>query len=266
MKPSIGIIGNGTVGSTLAGWFAAQGHEVRLYDTLPERATHTEIEVLAADWVFLCMYLPNNGLGMSDYDTLHRLVTESTSPNPVVIRSTVIPGTCDTLMAYTGQKVMFWPEFLTEANAFQDFNFPELQIVGATERERTKAAELLRMIPLASKRIQVILPHQAELLKHVLSAWLATKVSWFNQLYDAIGERDYMAVSGVLRCEPRVGGTHMDIFQDGYRGWGGTCFTKDVPIFQDIAKMPLLKEVIKYNTELRTKEESAIDRVHTGKD
>lgn len=248
----MGIIGNGVVGSTLAGWFTERGDTVAVYDMLPQRCNNPLEEALACDWVFICINLPDNAKSPESYYKLLRLIDRSNTPNPVVLKTTVLPGTTDRLIAGSEKPVIYNPEWLTEATPEQDFRKPSIQIIGCQIDHAVVAGSLLALLPQAPpKSPSFMLPHEAEILKHVVAAWLSTKVSWFNQLYDAIGEESYAVVTNALKHEPRIGKTHMDIMQDGYRGWGGKCFTKDVPLFASTVEFRLLDEVIEYNRRLR---------------
>lgn len=255
----IGIIGNGVVGSTVGRWFLRRGHEVASYDSDPSKSGSTFDEASSADWIFVCVNLLDNATSWPTRAGLKALVSQLVSPNPIVIKTTIFPGTTDYLIEETTRRVMYSPEFLTEKEPWEDFTNPSLQVVGARESDVEAASELIELLPSVynssrKTRCDLVSPRQAELLKHVLNCWLATKVSFFNQLYDALGEEnDYYAVIEQLALDPRVGATHMDPFQDGYRGWGGKCFTKDVPAFYLLSEhlLTIVREAITYNRKLR---------------
>lgn len=254
----IGIVGNGIVGSTLKNWFEnREGDSVAVYDILPNRRNASLEEATDADWVFICINLLDNAKSEASKEQLLRTIYKASTPNPIVLKTTVLPGTTAMLNSETQRAVIYNPEFLTEATPIHDFANPSIQIVGALPSEYDAAYSLLYNLPCVAQTFQrIVSPDEAEILKHTVASWLATKVSWFNQLHDAIGEEAYASVTDVLAHEPRIGASHMKVMQDSYRGWGGKCFTKDVPLFNEIARIPLLNEVIEYNSALLLQQES----------
>ena len=250
----IGIIGNGVLGSTLHRWLREKFVDVAVYDANPERSLNTFDEVAAADWAFICINILDNCASLESRWSLLNLTRELSRVKTIVVRTTVVPGTTDFLRTRTGLTILFWPEFLVERAPWRSFSEPALQVVGAAREDLAVAYTLLRMAPAASCCARVVTPRQAEILKHALNACLATKVSFFNQLYDYFGD-DLGPVVEALRHEPRVGATHMDQYQDGYRGWGGKCFTKDVPALAALTKGTILDAVVKYNDALIRKGE-----------
>ncbi len=242
----IGIIGNGVVGSTLARWLTQHG-DVRVYDIDPAKSPNTLDQIMDCDMVFICIYLPDNATG-DGYKVLHDYVSMVPSGTTIVIKTTVTPGTCDLLQQSRKDVViLFNPEFLTEAHPYDDFRNPTIQVVGGPQ---TSAVEVLALLPTITHcRDFIVTTRQAEWLKLAIAGYLSTKVSWFNQLHDALGD-DFEAVRHIMAAEPRIGGTHTNVSQDGYRGWGGKCFTKDTPCFAIRSMMSLMREVVKYNDAL----------------
>lgn len=253
MSSRFGVIGNGVVGSLTAKWFGAR----RVYDILPERSPNTLAEVLECETIFLCPYLEDNAsilnLGQqSGFLVLAQYLKAMPSGTTVVIRSTVVPGTCDRLQSlHPHVKVLFCPEFLTERNAGLDFQHPHLLVVGGDPELAMRVAASLPRAPATF----IPTTTQAEWLKLALAGYLALKVSFFNQLLDAIPGDDFEKVHEMMTADYRVGHGHSDPLQDGYRGWGGKCFTKDVPCFAEVSGMSLVKEAVRYNRELREREQ-----------
>lgn len=240
---TIGILGNGVVGGCLARWL---GDKAKVCDKDPARSPNSFGDVIESQMIFICIWLNNNASTQEDLQILEDYVRLMHPGTIVVIRSTVVPGTCDKLQAmFQDIKVCYLPEFLTEKNSWGDFQHPWIQIVGGPE---DAASEIIQLLPVAPKRA-LVTTRQAEWIKHATAGFLSTKVSWFNQLYDAL-EEDFEPVAEVMRQDPRIGGSHSYVLQDGYRGWGGKCFTKDTPAFAKASGMPLMLEVVDYNREL----------------
>jgi len=248
----IGIIGNGVVGSTLASWFSS----AKVYDLDPSRSPNTLREVLDCETVFLAVNIVDNAATEVGFGVLNNYLDKMQSGTRVVVKTTIVPGTCDQLQAnHPLLRVMYNPEFLTEATPVRDFEAPHIQVVGVQEVARGYAAAqgLLDILPYTSQQYIVTL-RQAELLKHSVAAFLSTKVSWFNQLYSALGDEDFEAVRAMISDDPRIGPSHTNVTQNGYRGWAGKCFTKDTPAFAKWSAMPIMEHVVRYNRDLLAKQ------------
>ena len=246
---SIGIIGNGVVGSTLAKWFK----DTKVYDIDPARSPHSLEEALSCDMVFIAINLRENASADYEYAQLRNYVMWTRPGAMGVIKTTVVPGTCGRLQdGSPDREVLYNPEFLTEANPWSDFLYPHLQVVGHYANPDA-ALKLIHMLPAAFKSA-IITFEQAEWLKLAVAGFLATKISFFNQLFDALKEEDYQKVSDLMAFDPRIGQYGRDIWQNNYRGWGGKCFTKDVPLFAALSKMSLVEKAVKYNSILTAKD------------
>jgi UDPglucose 6-dehydrogenase len=253
----IGVIGAGVVGGVLAHWAQAQGHDVRVYD--PPKG-HADIGMLAdAPTIFVCVPTPYTaGVGFDD-----RLLLQSMALIPgqktVVIKSTVLPGTTDLLQSrYPQHRVMFNPEFLREATAFQDFAHPDRQIVGRTASvDEAEARRIMAMLPIAPYE-QICGAGEAEMAKYMANTFLAVKVSFANDMFD-LCERldvDYSTVKDIVAADERIGPSHMDVLHGGYRGYGGKCLPKDSRALLDLARsagirMEVLQAADRVNAILR---------------
>ena len=83
---------------------------------------------------------------------------------------------------YSQHKFLFNPEFLTEATAREDTNYPARQILGYTEQSRDMAKNVLRILPKAVFE-KIIPAREAEMIKYFSNTWFATKVVFANQIY-----------------------------------------------------------------------------------
>jgi len=104
---------------------------------------------------------------------------------------------------------------------------------------------------------KVIPSSEAEMVKYFGNAFLATKVIFANQICDLCKKIgiDYNIVKTVASYDPRIGSSHLTIFHDGYRGYGGACFPKDMKSLLQFAKsqkvgMELLKTADRINEKL----------------
>lgn len=231
----IGIVGDGVVGGALAGWFASRGVDTRSYD--PPKGLGTAADLDAADVIFVCVPTPYDEQTGFDGRHLGEAIAALRGEKLVVIKSTVVPGTTHALQArYPQHRFVFNPEFLREAHAMYDMAHPDRQIIGVTERSRGDADVLLSLLPDAPF-VRICGAREAEMAKYAANSFLAVKVSFANEVFD-LCERtdvDFDTVRTIVGADPRIGASHLDVFADGYRGYGGKCLPKDSKTLLDLA-------------------------------
>jgi UDPglucose 6-dehydrogenase len=253
----IGIIGVGIVGGALRAYFEARGIRPRLYD--PGLGLGSLDEVDSADLVFACVPTPYHPGSGFDGEIMRGAIASLSGAKTIVIKSTVIPGTTDAIQeSHPQHRVLFNPEFLREASAVEDFLKPDRQIVGYSRRWDLEAAQaVLRLLPSAPYKA-VVPARAAELVKYASNSFLALKVTFANELYDlsrALGI-DYADVKDGLAADARIGASHLDVHDSGYRGYGGKCLPKDTMALLDLAReleapLRVLKAAHEVNLELR---------------
>jgi len=147
-----------------------------------------------------------------------------------ILRSTVGVSAINTLVAWLGDVLIVWPEYIREATWQTDSINPNFVILGG---KRTPAFK--DIIEQFTKTTIVTSPVEAMIAKLSTNTFLAMKVVFANQLYQ-LCERagaDYDIVSALLKNEGRLGDSHWQVpGPDGLRGFGGKCFPKDVLTFQ----------------------------------
>lgn len=238
MQPDdlIGIIGAGVVGGALRTYLQDQGATARVYD--PPKG-HTDLAAVnEASTVFVCVPTPyTTGRGFDDGYLLDAVASLSASKT-VVIKSTVLPGTTSLLQARHPQhRFMFNPEFLREASAFEDFIEPDRQIVGVTHESASEGPRVMAMMPRAP--FELICPAgEAEMAKYAANSFLAVKVSYANEIFDLCQRLriDYGQVRDIVAADARIGASHMDVHDAGYRGYSGKCLPKDSKSLLDLAR------------------------------
>jgi len=265
MKHKIGIIGSkGMVGGALKRYFEKKDYPLYCYDKSGEGSLDS---VNQADYVYIAVPTPFvEGLGC-DTRIIEELLEGLHSGKVIIIKSTIIPGTTDRLQKkFHGQKFIFNPEFLTEATADQDMNFPDRQIVGYTEQSYAHTGEVLKQLPLAS--YEAIVPaFVAEFAKYAANTWFAVKVAKNNELYDIFtkfggSDEQFERVIDCLATDKRIGRSHLEIWHKGYRGYGGKCLPKDTKAFISFAdklgvNSPITSAADKYNDSLAAGETRA---------
>lgn len=223
---NIAVIGHGWVGSTVTRWFEAQGRTVIVHD--PPKAMHGDLE--AADVCFVCVPTPFGPNGFDDSYVRTAVGNIPGNNKTVVIKSTVLPGTTRSIQdEYQHHVVMFNPEFLREKYSDKDFASPDRQIIGCAHEHFYRAEKVMDLLPVAPYR-QILGTREAETIKYFSNCYLSMRVTFANQMFDlcnAIGV-DYETVKIAAEADARIGRGYLEVLQDGYRGYGGTCFPKDM--------------------------------------
>jgi UDPglucose 6-dehydrogenase len=150
-------------------------------------------------------------------------------PLTVVTKSTVPVGTGDKI-AETGPRVQIAvvsnPEFLREGAAIEDFKNPDRVVIGTDDAgARAAMSELYRPLNLDSVRLLFTGRRTAELIKYAANAFLATKITFINEIAD-IAEQvgaNILDVSRGIGLDDRIGAK----FLQAGPGYGGSCFPKD---------------------------------------
>ena len=240
----IGVAGVGVVGGALAKTF----NNPILYD--PPKNLFGNLE--EADIIFVCVPTPFNKRFDDSYIQEIFRTLESLSKKIIVIKSTVLPGTTDKLQEKSKHKILFSPEFIREKYADEDTISPQRQIIGHTEKSKDVALSTLDLLPKAPYQ-KILTAKEAELVKYMGNCFLALKVAFANQIYDYTQSKgiNYEEVKEAVAQDPRIGCSHLDIHDWGYRGYGGSCFPKDMKAFILESNLSILKEADKYNDLLK---------------
>jgi len=233
---TVGIVGQGFVGQALKEGFSRY-YPVNTYDKfLPDLSTHSSIAGLceSSDVVFVCVPTPMREDGSCDISVVEQVCSEAVAVGDdhfIVIKSTVTPGTTEYLNnRFETNKIVFNPEFLTERFAARDFKNANRVILGGDIRATTS---LKRFYSHVFPNIKVIKTESsiAEYVKYLSNCFLTVKVSVANEfakLCEACGV-DYDKVTEYANLDPRLGDTHWCVpGPDGKRGFGGSCFPKDL--------------------------------------
>jgi len=231
-KYKIGIVGIGVVGGAMAG--AIKG--ATLYDKYKKVGSVEEIN--SCDVILICVPTPYDQKVGCDISALEDVFSWMAGNKIVVIKSTVLPGTTEKMQKkYPQHKVLFNPEFLVAKTAKKDAILPDRQIVGYTSKSKGVAKIVLDLLPKAPFK-KIIPVSEAEMVKYFGNTFLASKVIFANQIYDLCKKLgiNYKLVKECAVKDKRIGDSHLDIFHDGSRGYGGHCFPKDVGAFIKLAE------------------------------
>ena len=231
----LGLIGHGFVGEAIYENLKHM-YDFAIYDKKPEKSNCLNIEELTATAtiIFVALPTPMKPSGECDLSILFDVfdkIEKTYNNNIIVIKSTILPGTSRTLCErHPNMRIVFSPEFLTEANHIEDFKNYSMMIFGGSTADTGECVSLMEAV-LPSKQYFVTDWETAEMVKYFINNFLATKVSFANemkQICDLIGTR-YEDVVGLALRDGRIGETHFQVpGPDGFQGFGGKCFPKDL--------------------------------------
>ena len=238
----IGIIGQGFVGNAIYQKFKNY-YDIKTYDIKGMvHCNSSEQETLNNDIIFICLPTPMNEDGSCHTDIVEaaiKRVFEFGVAKTVVIKSTIPPGTTSKWnKQFKSLDVVFNPEFLTEANAVSDFENQTRIILGGPRTSTTKLKTVYSKVFPNADIIKTDSTY-AEMVKYVTNSFLATKVSFANEMYQICNglEVDYDKVIEYATYDKRLGKSHWSVpGPDGDFGYGGHCFPKDVRALIKVAE------------------------------
>lgn len=301
MGLSISIFGLGYVGSVSAACFASMGHRVTGVDVNPAKVEmmedgrspiieasmielvaeghracrlHATVDSVAAvldsDVSFVCVGTPSLRSGKLDLSHIEKVAQEigaalkqKKSRHTVVLRSTVLPGTTESIVVPMLEKasgrrngidftVAYNPEFMREGSAVADFLHPPYTILGAQDLAHlVPLRELYKSTP--GKLFETSIP-VAEMVKYFSNAFHAVKVTFANEvgtLCKHLGV-DAQAVTEIFTSDTRLN-ISPAYLSPGF-AFGGSCLPKDVRALTHKAKeldlkLPMLESLLTSNSE-----------------
>ena len=220
----VGLVGYGVIGQALGKWLFENNPAVQILISDPPKGYHDDVS--KADAIFISIHIPTDENGTQNLALLKEIIAALPAQKPIFVRTTILPGTSDSLSKETGKRVYFMPEFLTERTAESDFC--EQPMIFTAE------PELLRQIFVGKKFIEMT-SLEAEIAKYAHNVFGALKVTYFNGIY-ALCERlgaDYQKTREGVLLSGYINATHTQVpGPDGKFGYGGKCFPKDVNAFE----------------------------------
>src|SRR5680860_872681 len=281
-RESIGVVGVGWVGLVTAACFAELGHRVVARDIVPEKVESlargevtihepqiedllrrnaerlhftTSMEELLAEarLLFVCVDTPPTASGDADLSRVRAVVEDlpEGSEHVLIMKSTVPAGTGQTIRRdHPDLAYVSCPEFLKEGSAVKDFLEPDRVVIGTDpgdEAAGDAVADLYRSLGGEIVRTDV---NSAEMVKLGSNAFLATKISFINEIANVCEEvgADVTEVARGMGLDDRIG----PAFLRAGIGYGGSCFPKDVTALKQLAgnsgyHFQLLTAVIEVN-------------------
>ena len=239
----IGIIGNGYVGKATC-ILKNHKHFFIIYDINPKLCSPIGItidDIIKTDLIMICVPTPMNKDGSCHLNILKSVIDDikdkvNLDEKIIIIRSTVPVGTCKELNCY------FMPEFLTEKNYLKDFKEREEWIFGLKENNHEQNGifknhiyELIRSNyyygNIINNKIKYISSCEAEMIKLFRNNFLAVKISFCNEIAEFCNKKkiNYEKIIDIACSDKRIGKSHTLVpGHDGKKGFGGTCFPKDI--------------------------------------
>lgn len=267
----IGIVGNGFVGNAMYENFKKK-YETKIHDVIPEKSHNSLQEIFECDIVFVCLPTPmkspeGSECNLSIIENFFNSIPNNCK-STFAIKSTVPIGTTRKLKSRRKDlKIVHNPEFLTARNAVEDFSNSYRNIVGGSKEDSAILLEFFNDFFPNSLNIAVAY-EESEMIKYFSNTFLATKVAFFNLVFDMCEKNNvsYKNVILGITSDDRIGASHTEIpGPDGDRGFGGTCFPKDInALITSFKEMKLdssiLEQVWKYNKKIRKNWDWAINK------
>jgi UDPglucose 6-dehydrogenase len=280
-RQPVGVIGVGWVGLVTAACFAELGHPVIARDILQEKVDSlsrgevtihepdladlvrrnaerltftTEMSELldGARLLFVCVDTPPTYSGDADLSRVRAVVEElpEGSEHVLIMKSTVPAGTGEAIRRdMPGLSYVSCPEFLKEGTAVADFMHPDRVVIGADPGDEGAAAAVAGLYEPLGEVLHTDVS-SAEMIKLASNAFLATKISFINEIANVCEEvgADVGEVARGMGLDERIGSS----FLRAGIGYGGSCFPKDVTALKMLAgntgyHFQLLNAVIEVN-------------------
>jgi UDPglucose 6-dehydrogenase len=280
-REPVGVIGVGWVGLVTAACFAELGHPVIARDILEEKVdslsrgevtihepgladlvrrnaerltfTTDMSELLgAARLLFVCVDTPPTYSGDADLSRVRAVVDElpEGGDHVLIMKSTVPAGTGEAIRRdLPGLAYVSCPEFLKEGTAVADFMHPDRVVIGADPGDEDAAAAVAGLYEPLGPVLHTDVS-SAEMIKLASNAFLATKISFINEIANVCEEvgADVGEVARGMGLDERIGSS----FLRAGIGYGGSCFPKDVTALKMLAgntgyHFQLLTAVIEVN-------------------
>jgi len=246
----IGIAGYGFVGKAQELIFKDY-HDIIISD--PAQGQYGNLA--HADCVIVCVSTPQKEMsGHCDVTNVCDVIDES-SDVPVLIKSTISPEGWRLITDTCANKnITFSPEFLRAAHWQEDAKNKRDYYFGGESCNYWSDLYLRALGPI---NVNIGTPEELILMKQLRNSYLATKVTFFNQVYDyCTGEGvDFEQVRKFITADDRIGESHSHVTQE--RGFGGHCLPKDTLATVRSAnvsantRMTLLEEALDYNKSIR---------------
>lgn len=247
-----GIIGFGHVGQAIYNRFP----DAVIFDE--PKGVGSREKINQCDVAFVCVPTPSREDGSCD-TTIVEAVLAWVHCNVVIIRSTVPVGFTKEMSQKYNLDLVFQPEYYGETVAHPFANLEDQTWISlGGQKEAVKLAACFYQERVNSNvKFYFSDSDTAELAKYMENAFLATKVTFCNEMYDLATKLglDYNVAREIWLADPRIGRSHTFVYPN-QRGFGGSCLPKDTSALVCIGEnvgtdMTLMKSVLKKNELLK---------------
>lgn len=265
----MGIVGHGFVGKAVEYAF----YHPMVDHFIVDPKNNTDIDQLVSykpQVVFICAPTPQNPkTGFVDAsiveDSVLKLMYLTNAL--VVVKSTVTPDIIDRLYnsiePQDFDRFVYNPEFLTEKSACEDFVNAEHHVFGGTVSACDELSQIYDIFSgCKSDKYYRMSGCEASFVKYATNAFLATKLTFFNQLYDLVNSFDcsYNMITRAMGADDRIGIKHTRVpGPDKKKGFGGACLPKDTMALLKFSEtrgknctFDLLQNILTINNNYRT--------------
>lgn len=254
----IGIIGCGFVGSAVKAAYRKVNVSCIVND--PQKgytASHDELN--SCDAIFICVPSPQRPDGSCDTSILEDVVNQFKDYTGVLISKVTAPPSVYTNLQKVTKHLVYAPEFLTAANATNDYINSTFLVVGGDHEMALRAGNYILLTLPNVFHVEICSIEEASMMKYTINSFLATKVAFMNELFllcHKVGI-DYSVVSRLIKLDDRIGTSHLQVpGPDGLMGFGGACFPKDTCALLSYARendhiLSILKAAVTKNHTLR---------------
>lgn len=213
-------------------------------------------EVENLEGVVCCVGTPEAADGSCDGTNVLNVIKDTPEDVPILIKSTISLEIWKQIIEeFPNRKISFSPEFLRAVSGAEDLANSKMFILSGNGVSFWRNF-FKKRFPKA--KVHLYSPEEAILIKYFRNSFLATKVSFFNQMYDLCEKYqiDFDCVRQGVADDDRIGHSHTFVDPKHARGWNGMCFPKDTSALLDIAEkkntsLSILKTAVEYNKLIR---------------
>jgi nucleotide sugar dehydrogenase len=265
-KTKIAVIGLGFVGGAIYDSFKNLQLVVELVGIDPAKGFNTPLsEIKDFDGVFLCVPSPQSETGECDSRIFESVLDDLDRADfmGVIISKVTAPPNVYIAAQEKYINLVHAPEFLTAANAIEDYLHGKFAIIGGkVSAYRNEAERLIRLSQPKLETVKHCSIAEASLAKYTINSFLATKVVFMNEmakLTESSGG-DWNVVRDLINSDRRIGSSHTQVpGPDGQYGFGGHCFPKDTNALLKYAEsknlnLSVLDAAVKKNLIIRLTE------------
>lgn len=260
----VGLIGYGFVGKALANGLKKSVSILKIDPKLGNSIK--DLVSFKPDIVFICVPTPLNEDSTLDASIVNSVVEEIINykiDSLIVLKSTILPNFIEAINKKI-KRFIYNPEFLREKHANEDFINSDLIVFGGQQKEISELSNFYSDYTncICKDYVETDI-FTASLIKYTINSFLATKVTFFNELKEIFNKSkasdSWEEFILYLQRDSRLGNSHMSVpGHDGKKGFGGACLPKDSISLANFFKLNnldfrILEAAISVNNTIRGK-------------